>query len=53
MTEPHRAEESAVGTLSAVAAEKLGATAGLAGLLEWLSGGQDGGHLAPDLAPYL
>lgn len=53
MTEPHRAEESAVGTLLAVAAEKLGATAGLAGLLEWLSGGQDGGHLAPDLAPYL
>lgn len=53
MTEPHGAEASATGTLSAVAAEKLGATAGLVGLLGWHSGGQDGGHLAPDLAPYL
>ena len=32
MTEPHRAE--ATGTLSALAAEKLGATAGLVGLLD-------------------
>lgn len=53
MTEPHRAEVSAAGTLSDLAAEKLGAMAGLAELLGWHSGGQDGAHLAPDLGPYL
>lgn len=52
MTEPHGAEASATGTLSDLAAEELGAALALRDP-GWQSGGQDGAHVAPDLAPYV